>query len=203
MVHAYIQKGEAVLVHSTKPFDIRNVSVREYIQTHPEVIVFAKEKILMEDLREFVYQSLKESVKVSILIFDDMVLPAQQALLKTLEDIQDDTCILLYAHAHSTFIPTVLSRVIITHDTSQKDTQRQYSVQDKTIAERFDMIKHIMKEYEDEKLSKQDIIDIVAGIQQNDMQKDMHADVYLRAFSMLKQPSVSIKYVLEYVCGVV
>jgi DNA polymerase III delta prime subunit len=190
-------------VYSGHDFDIRHASVREYIQTHPEVTVFAKEKILIEDLRDFVYQSQKESTEVSILIFDDMVLPAQQALLKTLEDIVGNTCIVLYTHAHSTFIPTILSRVIVHREESHKDAKNIYSLKDKTVAARFDIIKQIMKEYDDEKLSKQDIIDIVTDIQCEDTQKDTHVEVYARAFSMLKQPSVSIKYVLEYVYALV
>lgn len=205
MIHTHIEKGEAVLVHSDQSFDIRNVSVRDHFKEHPEVIIYAKEKILIEDVREFIYHIQKDGTeKISVLIFDDIVLPAQQALLKILEDIDKNACIILYTHTHSVFIPTVLSRVVLKHEVQEVDSKvHTYNIGNKTIAERFDMVKAIMKEYEDEKLSKQDVIDIINHMQIIDTKKDAHKDIYNRAISMLKQPSVSVKYVLEYVVGLI
>ena len=210
MIHTYITKGEAVLVHSDQSFDIRNVSVRDHFKAHPEVTIYAKEKILIEDVREFIYQIQKEGTgvidgveKISVLIFDDIVLPAQQALLKVLEDIDKNACIVLYTHTHSVFIPTVLSRVVLKHEVQATGKVHTYNIGNKTVAERFDMVKAIMKEVEDEKLSKQDVIDIISHMQIVDAKKDAHREIYARAISMLKQPSVSVKYVLEYVVGLV
>ncbi len=210
ILDAYIQKGEAVIVHSTIPFDTRHASIREHIQSHPDIRVYAKEKILVDDVRDFTYEFQKESSgevygvkKLAILISDEIAQPAQHALLKVLEDMDAESCILIYTHTHSVFMSTILSRVIVAHEENNISHTNEWNIHKKTVAERFDLIKKLMKEYDDEKVTKQDIISIVESIQESDKKKGEHGEIYTRALSMLKQPSVSIKYVLEYVCALV
>lgn len=210
MLEAFVQKGEAIVVHSTKPFDMRNASIREHMQTHPDIRVYAKEKILVDDVRDFTYEFQKEGnaeifgiAKLAILICDEIAQPAQHALLKVLEDTDADSCILIYTHTHSVFLSTILSRVIVVHEEDNIEHTNEWNIHKKTVAERFDMIKKLMKEFDDEKVTKQDIISIIERIQESDKKKAEHSEIYTRALSMLKQPSVSIKYVLEYVCALV
>lgn len=210
MLETYIQKGEVVVVHSAQSFDTRNTVVHKHTETHPDIRIYAKEKILVDDVRDFTYQFQKESTseifgvaRLAILICDEIAQPAQHALLKVLEDMDADSCILIYTHTHSVFLSTVLSRVIVTHEKNISDHNNKWSIHNKTVAERFDMIKKIMKEFEDDTLTKQDIISIVEDVRKHDKKKEEHGEVYTRALSMLKQPSVSVKYVLEYVCALV
>lgn len=204
MIETFIQKGEAVLIHSDVAFDVRVNGVRASFKTYPEITVYAKEKVLMEDVRDFVYEMQKEStgdMKIGVLICDDIAVAAQHALLKVLEDMTPDTCILIYTHVHAVFLSTVLSRVVVKFEESDDKKKGVKTFKNKTVGERFEIIKVIMKEYDDEELSKQDITTLVEDIQKGDEKRDLHRDVYARAFSMLKQPSVSVKYVLEYVAG--
>ncbi len=207
MIRTYIQPGEAVIVHSPMSFDLRNEIVHTHAQTHPGLTVYAKEKILVDDVRDFAYEMQKYEVeKVGILICDDIAVSAQHALLKVLEDMPSNTCILIYTHVHSVFLSTVLSRVIIIHEKDTANSTNTYivpKIHKLTVSERFAIVKDIVKKYEDEELSKQDIITIIESFQATDIKKDTHQDVYTRAISMLKQPSVSVKYVLEYVVSLV
>jgi DNA polymerase III, delta subunit len=210
MLETYVQKGEVILIHSAKSFDIRHALVQENKRDCPNILVYSKEKVLIDDVRDFTYELQKESIdtthgvkKLAVLVCDDIAQPAQHALLKVLEDMSSDDCILIYTHSHSVFLPTVLSRVIVAHENEKDTSHTDWNIHNKTVAERFDMIKKIIKEYEDEKVTKQDIVSIVTYIQEVDTTKEKHIAVYVRALSMLKQPSVSIKYVLEYVCAVV
>ncbi len=198
MIGSYIQKGEAVLVYSDTPYSERHMSVQKNFDTHPDVVVYAEEKLKMETVRDFIYEMQKASTggifgveKIGILICDDIVLPAQHALLKALEDLHPATSIVIYAHSQSVFMSTVLSRVIQISD-KEKGGGNNVLISGKTAAERLEAVKKIMKDFDDEKITKQDIISILEQVKGN-------AEVYSRAFSMLRQPSVSVKYVLEYV----
>jgi len=209
MLETFVQKGEAVIVQSDKSFDIRYSIAKDHAKLFPEIIVFSKDKILIDDVRDFTYEFQKETSgtvhgvrKLAVIICDEIAQPAQHALLKVLEDMSPESCILIYTHTHSVFLSTVLSRVVLKYEEAE-EVVKDWNIHSKTVAERFDMIKKLMKEYDDEKVSKQDIISIVASIQESDKKKGEHGEIYTRAMSMLKQPSVSIKYVLEYVCALV
>lgn len=203
-----IQKGQTVIVHSEKTFSDRKTIAHKYTHDDQQAsYIYAKEKILIDDIRDIAYQIQKESLvekqdvqKLILVICDEIGESAQQALLKVLEDIEPDTCIILYAHIHSIFLPTVVSRSIIMQEKDASLTKDKWDMSKKTVAERFAWVKELLSAEEDT-LSKQDIIQTLTHIQQYDSKKDTHKEIYVRAFSMLKQPSVSIKYVLEYVVG--
>lgn len=200
MIESYIQKGEAVLVYTEVDFNERLLQVQQSLGVHADVVLCAEEKMKIETIRDFVYGMQKESTggvygvaKVGVLLCDDIAHPAQHALLKVLEDIQSDTCILIYAHTHSVFMSTVLSRVMQIRE-SEKKNNTHMQIVGFTTAERFESVKKILKEFDEEKITKQQIITILDQIKEN-------KEAYSRALSMLKQPSVSVKYVLEYVAS--
>ncbi|MES2623629.1 MAG: hypothetical protein V4576_04470 [Patescibacteria group bacterium] len=205
MVEAYIQKGEAILVYSDTAFADRIITVQKDFGTHSDVIIYSEEKMKIDTVRDFVYDLQKESMgglhgvsKVGILICDDIALPAQHALLKVLEDIDPAACIIIYAHSESVFLSTILSRVIVAREknsANKKTDIEKYGLNGKTVAERLEQVKKVMKAYDDEKLTKQDIIQLLDIVKGN-------TEAYTRALSMLKQPSVSVKYVLEYIAAV-
>lgn len=203
MIHTYIQKGESVIVHSEYIFNDRKNIVQTHTDAHQQIsYVYAKEKILIEDVRDITYEIQKDVKKIICIICDEIAESAQQALLKTLEDIEPDTCIIIYAHAHSVFLPTIVSRSMIVQEKNSASKKNLWNMSTKTVAERFAWVKEFLSQ-EEETISKQDIIQILTHIQEFDNKKDMHTAIYVRAFSMLKQPSVSIKYVLEYVVGLI
>lgn len=202
MIQSYIQKGEAILVYTDTPFSERIISIKETLGAHPDIVIFEEEKMKIDTVRDFVYEMQKGSTglvhgvgKLGILVCDDIALPAQHALLKVLEDLDSSVCIIISAHTESVFMSTVLSRVIEKHETNNSIVEHK-TLAGKTVAERLESVKKIMKEFDDEKITKQDILGILEGYKTN-------REVYSRALSMLKQPSVSVKYVLEYIvtCG--
>ena len=199
MLTTYIQKGEAIITYSAIPFDVRISAAREQFVQTESTVIYTKEKILVDDVRDFVYEMQKESqgnIKIGILVCDDIAVAAQHALLKVLEDMTSDTCILIYTHVHAVFLSTVLSRVIVKHEEGKHHVPT-LAFAGKTVAQRFDIIKALLKKVEDEEVSKQDITSMVEKLKEHDT-KNTHNDVYVQALSMLQQPSVSIKYVLEY-----
>lgn len=200
MIQSYIQKGEAILVYTDIPFADRIISVQKSFDTHSDIVVFSEEKMKIDTVRDFVYEMQKGSTggidgvsKIGILICDDIALPAQHALLKVLEDLDSSACVVIYAHIESVFMSTVLSRVIEKSEIG-KNNAKGLTLSGKTVAERLESVKKIMKDFDDEKVTKQDILGILEQCKNN-------REVYGRAFSMLKQPSVSVKYVLEYVAS--
>lgn len=201
MIQTYIQKGEVVLVYSNTSFTERVSMVHKSFHSHPDIVIFEEEKMKIDTVRDFVYEMQKGSTggvggvsKIGVLICDDIALPAQHALLKVLEDLDSSVCIIIYAHVQSVFMSTVLSRVIEIHENNETAIRTKPIIQltGNTVAERLESVKKIMKAYDDEKITKQDIIEILEDYEGN-------REVYLRALSMLKQPSVSVKYVLEYI----
>jgi hypothetical protein len=201
MVETYIQKGEAVLVYSDARFSDRVSEVHNTFGTHGDVVLFSEEKMKIDMVRDFAYDMQKESMgglhgvsKAGMLICDDIAIPAQHALLKVLEDIDSEACIIIYAHVQSVFLSTVLSRVVKVYE--KNASQKEISITGKTVAERLESVKKIMKDFDDEKLTKQDIVGLLESVKEN-------KEVYAKALSMLKQPSVSVKYVLEYVAATI
>lgn len=202
-LETYIQKGEVILVKSNISFDMRNKAVRNNLKIPRETVLFAKEKILVDDIRDFAYELQKESIdntKLAILVCDDIAIPAQHALLKIFEDLDVQTCIMVYIHEHAVFLSTVLSRVIVKYEEVdiKKDKKNELDFTSKHISKRLEIVKNILKKVEDEEVSKQDVTSMLEELQKEDG-KHTHTHVFTRALSMLKQPSVSIKYVLEYV----
>lgn len=200
MIETYIQKGEAILVYTDISFADRIISIQQHLGSHADIVVFSEEKMKIDTVRDFVYEMQKGSTegvygvsKLGILICDDIALSAQHALLKVLEDIDSSTCVIVYTHSESVFMSTVLSRIIEISEVG-KIKKSGLIITGKTVAERLESVKKIMKDFDDEKITKQDIIGILDMIKEN-------TEVYTRSFSMLKQPSVSVKYVLEYVAS--
>jgi hypothetical protein len=209
----YTEKGEVVVIQGDQSFALRNITVREYLKDFPYIAIYSEEKVSIETVRAFVYELQKKHIdesiekrfkvkKIALLICDDIALAAQHALLKEFENIESDTCILIYAHINTVLLSTIVSRVIVKKEKGiEEDDMRfclanssrfcKWSILGKSVSEKLDIVKKIIKDYEDELVTKQDVIQYVKHISK---QKNSAYVV-----SMLKQPSVSLKYVLEYV----
>ncbi|MBC7981966.1 hypothetical protein H7X65_02730, partial [Candidatus Parcubacteria bacterium] len=113
-----IAKGEALLVQSAKTFDERIHFIDSTFPANSDITILKNKTISIDDVREFQNDFQKTSSgigsdfgKLGILIFDDISIQAQNSLLKILEDIDKDNCIILYTNKNIKLLPTILSRV--------------------------------------------------------------------------------------------
>ena len=177
-----------------------------------EVTVVPNPAMGMEDIAYAIGEIQKKSqtnIKTVFLIFDQMSLHAQNALLKTLEDIDMETCIFLYVSKQTTLLSTVISRVVgidLIQQTEDRFTGVFISykklMEAEGMAKRLEMIKPIIKEYDEEKISRQDIISWISRLYAHAGKRESRT-VFSEAIVMLQQPSVLVKYVLEYMASFV
>ncbi len=68
---------------------------------------------------QLIYRALGESPRIVIISpAEKLTLPAQQALLKTLEEPPENTQIILVTEYREKLLPTILSRAVVFHDAS-------------------------------------------------------------------------------------
>ncbi len=202
-----IAGGEVLLVHSALPFLDRVALLQSNnFFNYSDTICLSGESMGIEDVHyaiEQIQRKASSEVKVVFLVFDQMSLPAQNAFLKTLEDIALDTCICLYVSDQTTLLATVISRVVaIKAEGEVKELNPVFFTYKKLQAEqvrakRLDMIKPIIKAYDDEKITKQDIVSWVSRMYAQATEPESRA-VLSEVIVLLQQQSVLIKYVLEY-----
>lgn len=206
-----------MLIQSTDSLDVRMEAVHKEFDQNTDVVVRQAQKMLIDDIRDWAEEMRTSSSggfdidrrhisKLGILIFDEMLLPAQNALLKELEDIQPDVCILLLSHIHTTLIPTVLSRVVKTATddrylpsmVSSVFPTAAYFKKEKNVSTRIERIKKVIDAYDEEQISKQDIVVWVESLAKED---GARPELFLQTTVLLKQPSTLVKYVLEFFVG--
>jgi DNA polymerase III gamma/tau subunit len=185
-----IQKGEAILLKSNKSFEDRVKYVNENIASNSDVVIIKNRSISIEDVRAFQDDFQKSSSeinlgfkKLGILIFDDISIPASNSLLKVLENMDKENCIILYTNKNVQLLLTILSRVI------QID-QDDKSISDKKIN------KPVEPSFEDKDNlpNKQDVIDwIKYKIEISKINKDKQPLIWVN------NPSPNMKYIVEYV----
>lgn len=202
-----ISGGEVLLVHSTLPFLDRVMLLQDNnFFDYADTICLSGESMGIEDIHYAIDQIQKKSsaeVKVVFIVFDQMSLPAQNAFLKTLEDIPTDTCVCLYVSNQTTLLATMISRVVaIQAEGEVKELNPVFFTYKKIQAEqvktkRLDMIKPIVKAYDDEKITKQDIVSWLSRMYAT-ADKPESRSVISEAIVLMQQQSVLVKYVLEY-----
>lgn len=75
------------------------------------------------------YRPIKESYKVVIITKAHLLtLPAQQALLKTLEEPPENTQLILATHLPSKLLPTILSRATLVQSAHEKGSKEENSI---------------------------------------------------------------------------
>lgn len=213
----HIRKGEVVLLRGDFSVDERVRMMHGFVQ-HPDVVCISSSKFLVEDARRFSDDFRKSPVsgvsiekdlvsKLGILITDDIGIPAQHMLLKELEDIDSDSAIILLVHTHTTLLPTLASRVMhidIKNTETHSLTPNMHDIfpsasffeKEKSIHARIERVKKVIDAYDEGVVTKQDIVTWVESLSTAHSKKHCAEVVVL-----LKQPSVLIKYVLEFFVG--
>ena len=187
----HIQKGEAILLKSDKNFEDRVKYVEENLASNSDTVIFKNKSISIDDIRYFQDDFLKSSSeinlgfnKLGILIFDDISISASNSLLKVLENIDKDNCIILYTNKNIKLLSTILSRVI------EIDQDNKDIVSDKKKKKPIEPV----FEDKDSMPDKQDVIDwIKYKIETSKVNKDKQPLIWIN------NPSPNMKYIVEYV----
>ena len=181
-----IQKGEALLMKTNKTFDERVDFSSVAFPSNYDIVILKNKTIAIDDVRDFQNDFQKSSSemnadfgKLGILIFDDISIQAQNSLLKILEDIDKDNCIILYTNKNIKLLPTILSRVV-SIDEEEKGKENKPELPDLTD--------------KDNPIDKQQVIGwITYTIENSKTNKDKKPLIWING------PSPNVKYIIEYV----
>lgn len=181
-----IQKGEALFLKSDKTFEERVDFINNTFASSSDIVVLKNKTIAIDDVRDFQnnFQKSASDVnanfqKLGILIFDDISPQAQNSLLKVLEDIDKENCIILYTNKNVKLLSTILSRVV-SIDEGEKKKIKKPELPDLTDKEN--------------PIDKQQVIEwIKYTIENSKINKDKKPLIWINS------PSPNIKYIVEYV----
>ncbi len=181
-----IQRGEALLMKTNKTFDERVDFSAVTFPSNSDIVILKNKTIAIDDVRDFQNDFQKSSSEVNanfgklgILIFDDISIQAQNSLLKILEDIDKDNCIILYTNKNIKLLPTILSRVV-SIDEEEKVKKNKPELPDLTD--------------KDNPIDKQQVIEwITYTIENSKINKDKKPLIWINS------PSPNVKYIIEYI----
>ena len=181
-----IQRGEALLMKTNKTFDERVDFSAVTFPSNSDIVILKNKTIAIDDVRDFQNDFQKSSSemnqgfgKLGILIFDDISIQAQNSLLKILEDIDKNNCIILYTNKSIVLLPTILSRVV-SIDEEEKVRGKKPELPDLTD--------------KDNPIDKQQVIEwITYTINNSKINKDKKPLIWINS------PSPNVKYIIEYV----
>lgn len=181
-----IQRGEALLMKTNKTFEERVDFSTVTFPSNSDIVILKNKTIAIDDVRDFQNDFQKSSSeanadfgKLGILIFDDISIQAQNSLLKILEDIDKDNCIILYTNKNIKLLPTILSRVV-SIDEEEKVKKNKPELPDLTD--------------KDNPIDKQQVIGWIRyTINNSKINKDKKPLIWINS------PSPNVKYIIEYV----
>ncbi len=181
-----IQKGEAVFFKSDKTFEERVIFINNTFASSSDIVILKNKTISIDDIRDFQNDFQKSSSdlnddfqKLGILIFDDISPQAQNSLLKILEDIDKENCIILYTNKNVKLLSTILSRVV------QLDEEEKRKIGKPELPDLND---------KENPPDKQQVIEwIKYTIENSKINKDKKPLIWINS------PSPNIKYIIEYV----
>ncbi len=179
-----ILKGEAILIKTNKNIEERLLFVNDSFENNSDILILNNKSLSVDDIRDFQEYFQKQSQelnsdfrKLGVLIFDDISIQAQNSLLKILEDIVKDNCIILYTNKNIKLLSTILSRVI---------EENEDGVGAKTKIKEPDLTSK-------EDIDKQEVIKWIEQKIGNSKNKDKIPLIWINS------PSPNIKYIIEYV----
>jgi len=180
-----IQKGEALLVKSNKTFDERVDFIMSAFDLNSDIVVVKNKTIAIDDVRDFQNEFQKTSSEMSgeygklgVLIFDDISVQAQNSLLKVLEDINKENCIILFTNKNVKLLSTILSRTVSRDEEGKSN------------------IKIELPDLTDKEnpIDKQQVIEWIKDtIEKSKINKDKKPLIWINS------PSPNVKYIVEYV----
>lgn len=216
--HTYIVVGEG---------DITLTALKEYLSTqlgidrsNPNLWIKSFETLKVEDIAEISSAHQRKSVeqdakKIIILQTTSITQQAQNSLLKMLEEPTANTHFFIILPTISTILPTVLSRAhVIRTDIRSKDRVHAGTATTflhGTGAERLVIVAEILSDYDKEKISREDISELIYEIEHSAytlfIKKESKEStptelkvlkVLTQAEEYVRDTSSSLKLILEY-----
>ncbi len=188
MENNVLKKGEVILLRSNQNFEDRNPDLKNLSYFGPDGFYIKKKNITIDDIRGFQDELQKSSReknldfrKIGTIIFDDITISAQNSLLKILEDIHPENCIILWTNNNIKLLSTVMSRVVeIYENVEPTGKTKKPELPDLTDKEN--------------PIDKQQVIEwIKYTIENSKINKDKKPLIWINS------PSPNIKYIIEYV----
>ncbi len=179
-----ILKGEAVLIKTDKNIEDRLSFINDNFENNADISILDNKTVSIEDIREFqnIFQKTTHELnrdfkKLGILIFDDISIQAQNSLLKILEDIDKENCIILYTNKNIKLLSTIMSRVI---EENEEEANKKTKIKEPDLTSKED-------------IDKQEVIKWIEYKIENSKNKDKIPLIWINS------PSPNIKYIIEYV----
>jgi DNA polymerase-3 subunit delta' len=115
----FAPSGGSILI--TEHFEERSLEIQENLLPL-RCVLFIREDFKIEDAKEVISEAYKSESQTKTLILGakSFTIPAQNSLLKILEEPPPNIAFILLAPNKSTFLPTVRSRLSITQERSEK-----------------------------------------------------------------------------------
>lgn len=115
----FTPNGGSILI--TEHFEERSLEIEQSLLPL-RCVCFIREDFKIEDAKEVISEAYKSESQTKTLILGakSFTIPAQNALLKILEEPPNNIVFILLAPNKSTFLPTVRSRLSLNHEFSQR-----------------------------------------------------------------------------------
>ena len=180
------QQGEAIFYKTDLPFEERLDFIQKTFTENLDIVILKNKTISIDDVRNFQNDFQKSSSeinkdfnKLGVLIFDDISPQAQNSLLKVLEDIDKENCIILFTNKNVKLLSTILSRVV------SRDDEEKVKIKKPELPDLTD---------KENPIDKQQVIEwIKFTIENSKINKDKKPLIWINS------PSPNIKYIIEYV----
>jgi DNA polymerase-3 subunit delta' len=154
----FTPSGGSILI--TERFEEKSLEIQEELLPL-RCVLFIREDFKIEDAKEVISEAYKSesNIKTLILGAKSFTIPAQNALLKILEEPPPNIAFILLAPNKSTFLPTVRSRLSLTQECSEKQYKpMNLSLRTLDLSSMFTWVK------EHEKLKKHEAKELIENL---------------------------------------
>lgn len=154
----FTPSGGSILI--AERFEERSLEIQEELLPL-RCVLFIREDFKIEDAKEVIAEAYKSesSTKTLILGAKSFTIPAQNALLKILEEPPPNIAFILLAPNKSTFLPTVRSRLSLTQERNEKQYEPiSLSLRNLDLSSMFTWVK------EHEKLKKHEAKELIENL---------------------------------------
>lgn len=198
-----------VVLHLTKDILKNNIVDHEF--RHTDLIVFESVSIGAEDINLISNFNSRRALgknKVMIISTQSITIPAQNSMLKIIEEPSPNTFFFFIIPSKSQIIPTLLSRfreleLDVKSEQSNSPTLNSENFLKQSVANRMDIIKEIIVFLEKEKVSRGEVCEFITEtikewhiLHKKPKKESLKAVIAIEHF--MRDTSSSIKLCLEY-----
>lgn len=214
--HAYFLEGdhEQVLPKLLEYLEGENIAKKESVSVNTIPVFYIENSREIKEMQQMV----ADEARVIIVAFDRMIMAAQQALLKTLEEPTENTHFIFINRNSNSLLPTVRSRLFIVKSSGRSDKKNDYEFAKDYLSSdlfgRMDLVKDMISgargeddEDDDERASsRRGLVRFLDSLEElmYDLSQNGHYEYIegvqsvISAKKDLEDPSPSIKMIFEH-----